>query len=479
MPFVNMSGDPAKEYLGDGISEEILNDLANTPNLRVAARTSSFSFKGKRVGIDEIARRLNVRAVLEGSVREEGDKVRIVAQLINAEDGFHLWSARYDRKLDDILAVQDEIARAIAAQLTQRLAPPKPRRQIDPKAYQDFLQAQYFYGQHTGPGYRRANELLKDALARQPDFAAAYALRGRDLLTYAGNDQALQEEGREMTATALRLEPGNQVALDTELVRALYNWDWDTADRTGRRILARQNRNALFWRGTGFLYQYMGFPREALDARRQAAALDPLEFAQRNNLAMSLAHVGRLPEALAAAEEALAVQPGQRAALEELCTLNARTGKIDRAREYARQLTALATPSQPVSGSDAQDRGRQLAIWQVISNHIRSCEIEIAFATQPASQVHALLDRTERAGIGTANLGLLYARAGDFAAAMKLFSGAYDRRDPYLIWVRYDAATPKALLSDPRWLALWQRPLLRDWQSHHNRLATDLAAHRL
>ena len=109
MPFVNMSGDPSKEYLGDGIAEEILNNLANTPALRVAARTSSFSFKGKHADIGEIAGKLHVRTVLEGSVRQEGNRLRIVAQLIDASNGFHLWSARYDRKLDDVLAVEGEI----------------------------------------------------------------------------------------------------------------------------------------------------------------------------------------------------------------------------------------------------------------------------------------------------------------------------------------------------------------------------------
>ena len=221
LPFVNMSGDPEKEYLGDGLSEEILNDLANMPDLRVAARTSSFAFKGKRADIGEIARKLHVGAVLEGSVRQEGDRIRVVAQLINVADGFHLWSASYDGRLDDILSVQDQIARAIVVALTRKLVPPKPRHTIDPKAYQDNLEAQYFFNQRSGSAFRKANELLKDALARQPDFTAAYALRGHVVLLFAGEDRELQEKSRQMTAAALRFEPDNQEALDTELQRAL------------------------------------------------------------------------------------------------------------------------------------------------------------------------------------------------------------------------------------------------------------------
>jgi TolB-like protein/transcriptional regulator with XRE-family HTH domain len=478
LPFVNMSGDPAKEYLGDGLSEEILNDLANTLDLRVAARTSSFAFKGKQADIGEIARTLHVGAVLEGSVRQEGDRIRVVAQLINVADGFHLWSASYDGKLDDILSVQDQIARAIVVALTQKLAPPKPRHTIDPKAYQDYLQAQYFFNQRSGSAFRSANELLKDALARQPDFAAAYALRGHVLLLFAGEDRELQEESRQMTAAALRFEPDNQEALDTELQRALRAWDWAAADRTGHRILVQKKRNAVSFNGMAFLYQYMGFPQQALEARRHAAELDSLYFSYRNNFALSLWRAGRLPEATAAAEAALELQPGQPSVLDELCMLNALAGKIDRARDYGRQLAAISTPSLPISASNAQDRGRLIAIRQVITSRIKDCEIQIAFATLPAPKIHTLLDRIKGEEMGSSALGVLYARAGDFTRAMKLFSGAYDQRELELVSVRYNADTPKALLHDPRWIALWKRPLLVDWQWHHDRLAAELATTR-
>ena len=121
LPFVNMSEDPANEYFSDGIAEEILNVLAKSPELRVAARTSSFSFKGQAKEIPDIARELEVRMVLEGSVRKQGDRVRITAQLIDAEKGFHLWSKTYDRDLKDVFAIQDEIAREIGKQLQVQL----------------------------------------------------------------------------------------------------------------------------------------------------------------------------------------------------------------------------------------------------------------------------------------------------------------------------------------------------------------------
>ena len=147
LPFVNMSGDPSKEYFSDGVSEELLNDLANNPGLRVAARTSAFAFKGKNEDIQKIALTLHVRAILEGSVREIGDHLRITAQLINAADGYHLWSATYDRDLTDILVVQDDIARAITTALAQKLlvratGPCRPnQRQSTPKPIESISKA--------------------------------------------------------------------------------------------------------------------------------------------------------------------------------------------------------------------------------------------------------------------------------------------------------------------------------------------------
>jgi len=456
MPFINMSGDPSKEYLGDGISEEILNDLANTPNLRVAARTSSFAFKGTHTGIGEIARKLNVRTVLEGSVRQQGDRLRIVAQLIDAQSGFHLWSARYDRKLDDILAVQDKIAGAIVAALSQKLVRTRPAPRISPEAYRDYLQAQYFFRQRTVSGFKRAGELLKSVLQREPNFAAAYAMRAHLLHLTARDDLALLAEAQRMVSKALQLEPGNQDALDTQIELSIGLWNWPVVYRAGRQLLAQPKRTGNYYNGIGFFYQYMGFPKLALEARREAVELDPLAFSYWNNLAMAKWHVGRLNEAIATARGALDIQPNHLGGLYNMCQMTAASGKISEARHYAKVIAALPSPQFP---------------WVPTA-----CEIEIAIGEHRTAQALELLHRMDGDKIGDARLGLLYARAGDLNAAMKLFSVAYNLRDQGLIWIRYDAGTQTTLLQDRRWLALWQRPLLRDWQKYHDRIAAELTS---
>ncbi len=176
LPFTNMSGDPSKDYFSDGISEELLNQLANAPALRVAARTSCFAFKGKSEDIRAIARALNVRAVLEGSVREDGQHVRITAQLIDASTGYHIWSKTYDRDLSNILALEDEIAREITASLTHGPLVGAPiRAPVNPEFYRQYLQAQSFVALKTTEGDARAAGLLKQITVAQPDFAPAYA----------------------------------------------------------------------------------------------------------------------------------------------------------------------------------------------------------------------------------------------------------------------------------------------------------------
>lgn len=175
LPFVNMSSDPDQEYFSDGIAEELLNLLAQVPELRVAARTSSFSFKDGDLEIPEIAQRLQVGHVLEGSVRKADDRVRITAQLIR-DDGFHEWSKTWDRTLDDIFAIQDEIAADVASQLrVSLLGHPPATEETAPEAYTLALQARHLHLQGTVPGLERASELYQQAISVAPDYAAAWS----------------------------------------------------------------------------------------------------------------------------------------------------------------------------------------------------------------------------------------------------------------------------------------------------------------
>ena len=179
LPFVNMSGDKNNEYFSDGISEEILNVLAENPELEVAARTSSFAFRGSKEEVPQIAHQLGVRMVLEGSVRKQGDRVRITAQLVDASSGFHVWSQTYDRELKDIFAIQDEIAHAIADELKLRIAGSGVERggskgTSSVSAHDDYLRGLALWQERTGPTLLQAIAAFKRAIAADPDYADAY-----------------------------------------------------------------------------------------------------------------------------------------------------------------------------------------------------------------------------------------------------------------------------------------------------------------
>jgi len=219
LPFVNMSSDPEQEFFSDGISEEILNALAKVKELKVAGRTSSFAFKGKDQDLRQIGQTLGVEHILEGSVRKSGDKVRITAQLIQVNDGFHLWSETYDRKLDDVFAIQDEIATAILEQLKNALigfesAPVvQAATRTDSEVYDQYLLAKQRMYERKRLSIESAAELLDKAIAKDPDYAPAYAQRGIAALllsrrSYGNLTQAESEtQGKLYLEKALQLDP--------------------------------------------------------------------------------------------------------------------------------------------------------------------------------------------------------------------------------------------------------------------------------
>ena len=212
LPFRNLSEDKDSAFFADGIQEELLNLLSKVPQLQVAARTSSFSFKGKPIEIPEIARKLHVANVLEGSVRKSGDQLRITAKLIRAAEGYHLWSETYDRKLDDIFKIQDEIAGEVVKQLKVTLLGAVPTvRQTDPKAYALYLQAVQVGRQFTPEAYTQSDALYRQVLEIDPRYAPAWHELARNFINKAMDGLLPNSEGyaraREAEEKALSIDP--------------------------------------------------------------------------------------------------------------------------------------------------------------------------------------------------------------------------------------------------------------------------------
>ncbi len=315
LPFVNMSSDPEQEYFSDGLSEELLNLLARIPELRVAARTSSFSFKGEKVEIPVVAERLNVSYVLEGSVRKSGDQVRITAQLVRGKDGYHLLSETYDRTLSDIFAVQDEIAAAVVESLKLKILGESPHsRVVDPDAYALFLQGRYFNDRRDPENWNKSAEAYRQALEIDPAYAEAWAGLSITLAQQASWGAIDRDEGmiqaREAVHRALALDP-NLPEAHTSLgwIRMVYDWDWHGADESYQTAIRLAPANVTALSAAGVLAFTLGRLNEAVDLGLRAISLDPLRQAGHANLGLVLLHAGRLDEATARYEHLLQLNP--------------------------------------------------------------------------------------------------------------------------------------------------------------------------
>lgn len=327
LPFVNMSADADNEYFSDGITEELLNALTKVEGLQVTSRTSAFAFKGKHDDVREIGTKLNVDKILEGSVRKAGNKVRITAQLINAADGYHLWSETYDRNLTDIFEVQDEISHIISNRLRENLAPAKaaetlvkaPTKNIE--AYTTFLKGLYFWNKLTPADARKAVACMEDVLRLEPAYAEAYAMIA-NIHAYLGGTGQMQPE---KAFDIVHRYGDKAIALNKTLAAGyvakgcaylFYDWNWKAAYES-LQTAVRLNPNGTEAYGIlRYYHTFMGNRVEALAAAQKAAEIDPLSPMVNFGLSEAYLFAGRYDEAIRQADKILELDPQLRAGIE-------------------------------------------------------------------------------------------------------------------------------------------------------------------
>jgi len=317
LPFANLSEDKANEYFADGLSDELLNLLSRVAGLRVVARTSSFSFKGRTASAAEIARELKVTHLLEGSVRRSGSRVRITAQLIRASDSSHVWSQSFDRDLSDIFAVQDEIAAAVARGLELKLfGGPAPKAQpTDPRAYALYLQGRHFFSLYSATGYAQAIPALEGALAIDPGFAPAWGILGALYWGQANNSLIPYGEG----ARKARLASDKALALDPEqaepmsllgLLDVIEHRDVARGLQRIHRALELEPHNQRVLSRAANVARQRGRTEEAIGYAEQALNADPLSPNAHAVLGLTYYYAGRLDDAEAMRRRLLALSPG-------------------------------------------------------------------------------------------------------------------------------------------------------------------------
>jgi TolB-like protein/Tfp pilus assembly protein PilF len=315
LPFVNMSSDREQEYFSDGLSEELLNLLAKIPQLRVAARTSSFSFKGKNLEIPEIASRLKVAHILEGSVRKSGDQIRITAQLIKADDGYHLWSETYDRQLDNVFQIQDEIAGEVVRALKVTLLNEAPKsRETSPEVYQLYLEGQHVRRQVSAPTLPQAINLLKQAVALDPAYAPAWAELAYAYMWEAGIGATPIDEAFALAdqaiERALEADPGYSRAYFVKGASQMYNkFNFKAAYEGYQHALELEPGNAFLLGQNATALRAIGRMDRSIALFEQALALDPLMSEMRSWQALALSYAGQLDAAETAYRTVLTLSP--------------------------------------------------------------------------------------------------------------------------------------------------------------------------
>jgi serine/threonine-protein kinase len=441
LPFANLSSDPDNEYFSDGISEEIINTLAQLPGLRVAARTSSFVFRSRGLDLAEVGQKLRVATILEGTVRKSGSHLRITARLIKASDGYNLWSERYDRELIDVFAIQDEIATAIANRLQVTLggaahgspATP-PTRNLD--AYHLYLKGRY-YVQMRGLGLRRALECFTQALAIDPNYAAAHAGLG-DTWTLLGihgvaPPREILPNARAAIQRALELAPDLAEAhCAAGTLKFMFDWDWTGAAHNLRRSLQLNPRLVA---GHCWLGIYLGLIErkyeEGLGHVRRAVELDPLAALPLTHLGMLLMGAGRHQEALEPLQKASKLTPSVYVPY----------------LYFGGALNWLGRPADaiPMAETAAAMSGRQpIALATLAVAHALSGRVEHAEAIYDE-----LIARSRREYVQSTVIAIVVAAIGRMDEAFKLLHRACEERDSVLV---YSRAYPgyKPLQQDPR-----------------------------
>ena len=352
MPFLNMSSDQEQEYFSDGMTEEILNALAKVPNLAVTARTSVFSLKGQKHDIRHIGKLLGVAYVLEGSVRKAGDEVRITAQLIRADNGFHLWSETYDRKLENVFDLQAELAGAIAKALELPLglggkAALVSERSTDAQAYALYLQARSGY-RARGSGVKQSIELYRAALKRDPKFAPAWAGLASSLAVLpwyvspseAATTPAFMREAEQAAKQALALSPDLPQAHTALATVHTFQWQWALAGKHFKRALELAPDDPEVHYNHADWLAAQGRLEDALLASQRAVALDPLVPIFMNGNANVFTNLGRSDEALALRQAAYALTPDVQLISNNLVATYIAAGRLDEAERVLDETRA-------------------------------------------------------------------------------------------------------------------------------------------
>jgi TolB-like protein/Tfp pilus assembly protein PilF len=433
LPFENMSNDTAQQYFSDGLTEGILNSLAHLKNLKVCARSSSFQFRGKDVDIKEAGKKLGVRTILEGSVQRLGDRVQISVQLINADNGSHIWEEHYDENIEGIFALQNKIAGAIAEKLEITLL--ENQRQMVAKkpttskeAYELYLKGRSSWNLRTPPELKKGIDFFQQAIALDPLFAAAYA-GVADCYTALGYGSFMAPKEafpKALEAATKALELDSTLAephASLGYYRFYYDWDWAAAEQEFRIAIALNPNYEFGYDWYGYYLTAMERYDEASVILKKAAELDPLSVLISTDMGFSIYYSGDYDKALKELETTLKLNP--KFGLAHLWIGRAyQEKKMYRESIEEYRKTLLASPAWPVAFAAIGH------VYGIMGEKEKAREI-----------LDTLVVLSKSRFVTSYGVALVYAGLGDKDKAFEWINKAYDERSNWLVWLK----------SDPRW----------------------------
>jgi TolB-like protein len=467
LPFEALSDDPSDLYFGKGIAEELLNSLARFPGLRVAARTSAFAFEGQNADLRVIGEQLHVAHVLEGSVRRSGERLRVTAQLIRVEDGFHLWSETYDRTLTDVFAIQDDIVRQLSRALEVRLgvgggAGRAERGDVDPQAYEQYLRGLALWGERDNPPENRMQAMAAFQLSAEiaPNFAAAWAAIGNVFAFSGGGALGLAQDeftrqGEAALTRALELDPDNAAAHAGMVSwRGRFGLRLETARHHLERSLELAPNRAESHYSAGGYWDLVGNVSAAKLAFDRAIALDPLNLTVQRGRSLFLVAVGRESEAFVFFDDCL--RTGCMNGGPSVFGMSAMivAGDRERTKAWAEAAAPFIREQLREEGGNISP-GLHMIAWWLERGSAES------FGLGLGEMTHDELVE------GTPLIGLVGpALASELPADLffdVLFERYRDRRlfsEPFALtpFYRQSHTFPKAILADPRYRELWSQP---------------------
>jgi len=449
LPLANMSADPENEYFSDGMTEEIINALSKVPGMQVASRTSSFAFKGKEVDVREIGDRLGVASVLEGSVRKIGNRIRIAAQLVSVGNGYQLWAETYDRQLEDVFAVQDEIARAIVEALKLRLGGDTGQLVVPTKnleAYNLYLKGRFFFNKFTEQGLRKGLDFFQHALLQDPGFARAYAGIA-DCWCNLADDWVVPDDAypraKSAAERALQHDPELAEAI-TSVGKVLcwYEWDFGGAERQLRRAVAFNPNYAEAHFVFGSTLPAVGLLGEAIEELRKALTLDPLSAHFSRWLARMLLYARDYDGAISQSHKTIEMDDAYFQAYLDIGSVHLEQGDAETALKWYRQ-------------------------GQGLESSVRSYDAFIVRALAPLGRrdeaeeiLNRLEDESRHQYVRAEILAMGYAALGVFDKAFACLERAFQAKSAGLIYLHLDPGYAP-LRADPRFGDLVRRIGLR------------------